>query len=386
MVLHVAAATPVTTKKRKLHEQHSPLDRIKPSQDPRLAHIKSKRTKQLQSLLHHVYDLETEVARLKRGHLAMLPWEDVVIALKDDTLEQVRENRSLKRQVDAYAHLSTVLQSWIQSLHPPTRLPSQIEETWRHGQLMAGDAACRRIGSSWILQQVYHNTMRAMAHIAYPHTLTSSMDVHVRWDESQHFCMTATAQDVFEYPLEVVTNALERTERSFVKAYRRQGAIEDLFVPSDASDVQLVQEDSSSQHHKTRYNVVRGQFCEPNRTVVALRTVLKDELFPLERNTWVLNTKQWWVADRIGPTTTRCRTFYTIDHPFTEGGGYVSLRELAACYNIQSDDTKVIAAGVRARYEQSHVNQRVFFKRRFEEILALIAPTNEHHSGASPLG
>ncbi|KDO19102.1 hypothetical protein SPRG_21484 [Saprolegnia parasitica CBS 223.65] len=289
MVLHVAAATPVTTKKRKLHEQHSPLDRIKPSQDPRLAHIKSKRTKQLQSLLHHVYDLETEVARLKRGHLAMLPWEDVVIALKDDTLEQVRENRSLKRQVDAYAHLSTV-----------------------------------------------------------------------------------------------VTNALERTERSFVKAYRRQGAIEDLFVPSDASDVQLVQEDSSSQHHKTRYNVVRGQFCEPNRTVVALRTVLKDELFPLERNTWVLNTKQWWVADRIGPTTTRCRTFYTIDHPFTEGGGYVSLRELAACYNIQSDDTKVIAAGVRARYEQSHVNQRVFFKRRFEEILALIAPANEHRS--PPLG
>ncbi|OQR86866.1 hypothetical protein ACHHYP_09788 [Achlya hypogyna] len=362
-VLQDMEASAIVSKKRRL--EPSALERLKPSKDPRLAHIKSKRTKQLQSLLHHVHDLEVEVARLKRGHVSLLPWEDVVIALKDDTLEQVRINRSLKRQVDACSHLTSVLESW--------RIPSQIEETWRHGQLMSGDPACRKIGSAWILQQVYHNTMRAMGHVPFPDSFESSMDVRVDWDDNLRFRMTAVAQDVFPYPLEVVTEALEVAEKSFVKAYRRQGAIRDLCVPQSDGDVQLVQEDSTSPHHQTRYNVVRGRFCEPNRTVVALRTVLKDELYPLEKDTWVLDTKQWWVADRLSPTATRCRTYYTINHPFTEGGGYVTLDELAECYKIPSREPRVVTAGVQERYVWSHTRQRAFFKQRFESILATLA-------------
>ncbi|KDO15779.1 hypothetical protein SPRG_18683, partial [Saprolegnia parasitica CBS 223.65] len=67
------------------------------------------------------------------------------------------------------------------------------------------------------------------------------------------------------------------------------------------------------------------------RTVLVMRSILKDELFPIDAATWTVDTKQWMVADKLDDGHTLCRTYYSIKHPSTEAG-HVPLRELATCF------------------------------------------------------
>ncbi|KDO24060.1 hypothetical protein SPRG_10847 [Saprolegnia parasitica CBS 223.65] len=360
--------------------------RLRPSKDPRLAHIRSKRARQMQSLRNYIYDLTQELEAIPKrpGHSAPLSWHDVAKALQDDTLEQVRENRSLKRQVAHAKTLLATLQDWMaRVVRPNERVPSLVEETWRHSQLLAGDDASRQVAYEWILRQVYHNTDRALAHVAFPADASNCLDVRVTFGDNPMcplLSIQVMTQEFMPFSLDDVAAGYWVAEKTFASAYRERTTnfLLDLhtFLQTEHQDIQYLPEEIPySGQHVVRYNVLSGRFREHDRMTIALRTILhdeancpRDETIEDGRQKWTIDTKQWIVADRVGPSLTRCRTFYTIRHPFTSQGD-VALRDLAAVYNVEAATDKELCAQLTAKLTTGHYDQRAFFMRHYAAVL-----------------
>ncbi|EQC38237.1 hypothetical protein SDRG_04664 [Saprolegnia diclina VS20] len=338
----------------------------------------------MQSLRNYIYDLTQELEAIPKrsGHIATLSWHDVAKALQDDTLEQVRENRSLKRQVAHAKTLLATLQDWMaRVVRPNERVPSLVEETWRHSQLLAGDDASRQVAYEWILRQVYHNTDRALAHVAFPTDASHCLDVHVSFGDDMAcplLCIQVMTQELMPFDLDDVAAGYWVAEKTFARAYRDQslaGPLDvDAFSQTQRQDIQYLPEEIPYPGQRVvRYNVLSGRFREPDRMTIALRTILYDEADrPREDiddgRQWTIDTKQWIVADRVGPSMTRCRTFYTIRHPFTSQGD-VALRDLAAVYNVDAATDKELCAQLTAKLTKGHFDQRTFFMRHYAAVL-----------------
>ncbi|OQR86907.1 hypothetical protein ACHHYP_09786 [Achlya hypogyna] len=354
---------------------------IKPSQDPRLDHIKSKRAKALEALRRYTYELTTEVCRLKRGQVAMLPWEDVAIGLKEDMLEKVRENRALKQEMEARRRMCQFLHDCLGRSSPFNTVPSLAEETWRHSQLLSGPS--RELGCEWILNQLYHNTERAMAHVQFPDDgrELDCIDVNVV-SSGGLIRVEVMSQEYLPYALEHVVEAYGIAAASFTKAYLRKvaGYLDDSKA-GVSTDIHYESVLQPHRQHTICYNTLSRFFLAGDRCVLALRTILKDDEHPVPTSTWIMNTKQWVVIDRLGPHLTRCRTFYTIDHPCSEAGGYVSVAEmmrfrgLPICAN-EAQNLMLL----RDRFHEQHRLQRSFFQmhaRCVAETLAVRLPASE---------
>ncbi|OQS02641.1 uridine kinase [Thraustotheca clavata] len=358
----VLALFTMTTKKQRMTIKLP----IKPSKDPRFDHIKSRRAKSLEALRRYVFELEEQVAKLKRGKVALLPWEDIALALKDDMLEMVRDNRSLKRDVEYRKRMCRFLQECFFRPNPLGMAPSVAEETWQHSQLLAGDVSSRKTGCEWILQQLYHNTERAMAHIQFPeNNQLDVIDINVACSNENLITVEVMSQEYLPYSLEHVAEAYGFAAASFSKAYMRKvaGYLDDTKtgLTDEAFHYESVQ---LQDHHTTiRYNTLSRFFQSGDRCILALRTILKDEAYPVAGTTWIMNTKQWVVIDKLEPKLTRCRTFYTIDHPFSEAGGYVPVADLTRNRGLPvgTDDTQNVRM-LRDRYYEQHWLQRSFFQ------------------------
>ncbi|KDO24058.1 hypothetical protein SPRG_10845 [Saprolegnia parasitica CBS 223.65] len=339
---------------------------IKPSQDPRLDHIKSKRAKALEGLRRYTYELQEQVTKLKRGHVAMLPWDDVALALKEDMLEKVRDNRALKQEMEHRKRLCRFLHECLARASPLDVVPSLAEETWRHSQLLSG--ASRNLGCEWILNQLYYNTERAMAHVHFPDDPIQQLDcidVNIMITADNLIRAEVMSQEYLPYSLEHVSEAYSLAAESFSKAYLRKVAGYLDSTQATLTTDNFHYESMVQRLHSCTlsYNTLSRFFAAGDRYVLALRTILKDEANPVSSSTWVMNTKQWVVIDRLGPQLTRCRTFYTIDHPFSDDTGYVPVSDLARHRGLPChDDDAAILQRLRAWFHETHHLQRSFFQ------------------------
>ncbi|OQS06390.1 hypothetical protein THRCLA_01566 [Thraustotheca clavata] len=316
-------------------------DELKPcfENPPAVLNVKCKRLKEMQLLRRHIYELEEQLGRLEHKRTTLLPWKEVCQALAEETLVNVRDNRNLKSQLFRAQRYCAFLRKW---LSPIPRSPNASIESWQHSQLIAGDAKSRKMAYEWIARQAYHNTQRAMAHLSFPDTITIdgigliSVNVEFVDDLIEINVMT---QQVLPYTLDEVSASLWVADKTFVQyAQGRTDFRQELQVVSE--DMEYVQEELTPGSRRIFDNVLYGRFYEDNRTVIVMRSILKDELFPLEKHMWTIDTKQWMVADRLSKDTTRCRTYYSIKHPSTDIG-YVSLQELAECFcHSPKDDTQ----------------------------------------------
>ncbi|CAK4102723.1 unnamed protein product [Aphanomyces euteiches] len=266
-----------------------------------------------------------------------------------------------------------ILHAWIESMQPPQKMPSAFEENWRHSQLMKGDDETRLLAQKWIIQQAHHSTERAFAPIAFPETMEPFIQVDVGANEQDEFFFINTMTHcVLPYALEHVSDALWVTERRFLK-YHRDG-----ILPTTNELKAILSEtlcygrevDLSVLRVNITKNSLRGQIRDHDRTTIIFRTIVHDEAFPLEDNNSTVNLKEWMVADRLGPSLTRLRTFYTMNHPATDHG-YIPMELLATEFNIPRDG--YMNQRVRDHLRASHSRQRETFYEHLTKMLHLIA-------------
>ncbi|KAF0690133.1 Aste57867_18458 [Aphanomyces stellatus] len=380
----VESAPPTPGKKRPL--MTTALVSTKTSSTPRK---KLSRKKQLQILQRRVYDMEGLLAKAKRNFTTLLPWEEIAQALKDDTIEQVMDNRSLKQQVETQKRMVEILHSWVQSMSPLQRTPNPFEETWRNSHLLKGDDASRRVAQTWIVQQAYHNTQRALAPVSFPDSMETFIDV-VACPQDDQFELCCMAQTVVPFAFDHVSEIFWVVENTFTTKT-------DLRVPTIEDIHRLTSEDVRYGHEKEdihgrtfpratplphdsppvgpqtiRKNALHGQIRERDRTTVICRTILHDEASPLEHSgDWAVDIKQWTVMERVGPMSTRVRTFYTIGHPLCADGTPVAMEDLARAFRVPCDGS--FQWRQREYFTRIHRRQREMFFSHLDKVLRLTA-------------
>ncbi|KDO24064.1 hypothetical protein SPRG_10851 [Saprolegnia parasitica CBS 223.65] len=316
-------------------------------------------------LRHDAYALEQLLRQQRTLASTQLPWEDVAQALKDDMLDKVRDNRSLKQAIARNKRLLPLLQQWVQLWQPARTIGAR--ENWRHSHLLAGDEAFRQAAYDWVLHQVYYHTPAAMASAVYPiNDPAPFIDVAVHCDDDDLFSVGVATQMILPYPLPDVARGYWAAEQTFTQAFaassdfHNKGACK--YLAADA-DVLYIREELGSTDQRISDNVLMGRFHDGDkRTTMVLRTVLHDDVYPSQSaSTWNVDTKQWVVAERLDENTTRVRTYYTVDHPST-ASGYVSLADYATCSCIPlNPNADTIKAQITDRLRRLHSTQRAFF-------------------------
>ncbi|CAK4419542.1 unnamed protein product [Aphanomyces euteiches] len=252
-----------------------------------------------------------------------------------------------------------ILHAWIESMQPPQKMPSAFEENWRHSQLMKGDDETRLLAQKWIIQQAYHSTERAFAPIAFPETMEPFIQVDVGANEQDEFFFINTMTHC------VLPYALEHYHRDGILPTTNElkAILSETLCYGREVDLSVLRVNITK-------NSLRGQIRDHDRTTIIFRTIVHDEAFPLEDNNSTVNLKEWMVADRLGPSLTRLRTFYTMNHPATDHG-YIPMELLATEFNIPRDG--YMNQRVRDHLRASHSRQRETFYEHLTKMLHLIA-------------
>ncbi|EQC38240.1 hypothetical protein SDRG_04667 [Saprolegnia diclina VS20] len=330
--------------------------------------IKSKRVKELAYLKKRIYELEQDLVRAQRCHSTVLPWEEVAKALADDTLDKVRENRTLKSTVEYNRHKYAFLREWVHGMTPPKRhVISTFQDSWRHSHIFDGDASMRQAGYEWLTTHVYHNTSREMARAApFPEADVDFVHADITCNDNVMH-VAVTSQLLVPYPLEAAVQALWVADRTLL-GFVSEGTIEERAPIADHIIYHREEMGPASGHIRVAGNMLYGKFiASPDRVVLVKRSVLKDDAHPLDSDVWTCDVKQWIVADRVDANVTRCRMYDATGHPCTERG-YVPIRELAKCFRLQARDDAEAAALLRLRTIDSQQRERV----RFAELVHLL--------------
>ncbi|CAK4634030.1 unnamed protein product [Aphanomyces euteiches] len=121
---------------------------------------------------NEVYKLKVLIARLenerrkwakKSSHKHLLSWDQVAIALHEDTYTALNDNSRLRQQRQRLLNVITGMSKWIASAKGISRGPhtlpySASNLSLHHVTLTASDPLCRQHGLDWLTQLLYHNT------------------------------------------------------------------------------------------------------------------------------------------------------------------------------------------------------------------------------------
>ncbi|RHY08357.1 hypothetical protein DYB25_007458 [Aphanomyces astaci] len=325
---------------------------------------------QVQRLQRSVYALEVMLGKAKRQHHShdgALPWEDVAKALQDDMLEHVREHRVMRQHVEQHRRLCNALQAWIHTMFPPERTLSSELGTWRNCYLFQGSDDARHQAQTWMVQQAYHNTRRAMSTFAFPDTMETCVDVAVTVDDNR-MTIQGAVQCTFPHSLHKLSRALWVVENTFTD-YVRDRRMPTRSQVQVLDDVRVIyhREQDPSPRQRIQKNSLHGQIEDRDATTTVFRTIVHDEAFPSQSATeWILDSSEWYVAERVGPTTTRLRALYTMQHPET-CTGTVPMETLANAMQIPIDER--MRERLCARLQHGHARQRRLYLAFVEKVL-----------------
>ncbi|EQC38242.1 hypothetical protein, variant [Saprolegnia diclina VS20] len=326
--------------------------------------FKSKRLREIEYLKKHIYDLQARVRKTKRVRVTLLPWEEVAKALADDTLDKVRENRSLKRELTHNKRLARLLQDWILSQSPQT--PNIHLESWRHSHIFQGDEATRKVGYEWLVAQLYHNTERALMPLAFPHGNEYYLETDIAFD-GPIISLTQQMQVVLPYSLDDVSRAVWIAAQTFIHYIQRKpDPLAKLLQVN--RDVEYVQEDMGPSAKRIDSKLLYGRFHEPNRTAIVTRAVRTDDAYPIDPSTWTTDMKQWFVLDKIDDQSTRCRFYDYLGHPST-ASGYVPIQDVVRMYRYEPVSDADAIAYCRNRFPHHQRRERAMFAIHLQRVL-----------------
>ncbi|KDO24074.1 hypothetical protein SPRG_10861 [Saprolegnia parasitica CBS 223.65] len=330
---------------------------------------KVRRIVHLQRLREQVRALEVELRRIKRAHIMILSWEDVAGAMANDTLAQVRTNRSLKKECAYHARLARFLHEWMLTMAPPQPLSPQ--SSWRDACLIQGDASARQAAYEWVLQQLWCSTDSAMARVserlAYVNS-TFDVAIDVNLDDGPLSIQVVT-QSLLPCSLADVARAFWHADLTFV-AHALSRDFTQLDQGQERNIVYL--HDSIGPEDDTiGDNTLYGRFDEPGRSVIVMRSITSDAAYPNTGDVWSVDTKQWMVAEAVDAWTTRCRVFFQMGHPRTSSGDDVPLCDVGRLFGCDGndDDDGLFQHSLRECFRRRHYDQRLQFAAYLDHVL-----------------
>ncbi|KAF0690136.1 Aste57867_18461 [Aphanomyces stellatus] len=336
-----------------------------------LSHIKTKRVKELEFFKRHIYDLQGEILQLKRRRTSFLPWEEIAQALKDDTLEKVRDNRSLKKEVEYNKRMCDALQTWIGTMKVPST-SSVLDESWRQSRVCGGDDATRRLGLTWLVQHMHRQTDTTFEPLDFPIDLGGDeseeddpfVDVDVLETDTDVLETRVLHQFNVNFSLDDVSLALLSVDKT------HEDEDKDAVLLTDVADdiAYFRRKVGPSPAHPIRQCVVRGRFCETDRTVLCLKSVL-DDMHPLDDKCWTMHTSTWIVATRVAAARTRVRVYSITGHPCT-AAGFVPADEVAAAHGIDLKDGESAVECLKDMYTTDHLDLRKRYAHHLNTVLA----------------
>ncbi|KAF0690134.1 Aste57867_18459 [Aphanomyces stellatus] len=334
--------------------------------------------RELMALQRKTHALEMVVARMRRHRSTLLPWDEVLQALKDDLVDQVQANRCLLREAKGQRMRLDILQAWVQSL-AIERAPNAFETTWRHSHMPDGDADTRVVAQTWLAQQAFHNTPHALAcrpDFMHPYT-------HVQVTSSPHdddvLWINVTTQHVLPYSMRQVSDAYWIAEITFAQWRHLKGPAS--WPPSlREMDLHYTHEETSPTGQSIWSHSLHGRARAPSQTTIISRTIVRDEAFPLpSRSSWIVDATAWAVAVPAGQDSTLLRVAYTMNHPQT-AWGFVSVEDIAAEFNLDvAEDVRQV---VKDWLKGMHYRLRSVFMEYLD--LVLVSLGEEEGRGTPP--
>ncbi|EQC38246.1 hypothetical protein SDRG_04672 [Saprolegnia diclina VS20] len=334
---------------------------------------KVRRKFHLDRLREQVYALEAELRRIKRAHIMILSWEDVAGAMADDTLAQVRTNRSLKKECAYHARLARFLREWMLTMVPPKSLSSQ--SSWRDACLIEGDASSRQVAYEWVLQQLHGSTDSAMARVCERLTnVDSAFDVaiDVNLDDGPLSIQVVT-QSLLPCSLAQATLAFWHADLTFV-AHALQRDFKQL-DEAHARSIVYLHDSIGPEDDTIGDNMLYGRFDEPSRSVIVMRSIISDAAYPTKGYVWSVDTKQWMVAEAVDASTTRCRVSFQMGHPRTPSGDQVPLSDVGRLFGCDgNEDDARFRHKLRECFRRRHFDQRLQFAAYLDHVLHSLPP------------
>ncbi|OQS05214.1 hypothetical protein THRCLA_02610 [Thraustotheca clavata] len=279
----------------------------------RLRQKRSEYQLELQELQSELVKLSSFLADTrKQQKIGILQWEEVALALKEETTLSLHQNRALKKQVETYTNLCRTMKTWVSHRIIHASINPNLT-TWRHTTI-ASEETSRKLGLDWISKRMYHILPSAIQASGLPSDLTDYYRIDVEMlDDSYRL-------SEYKQRLEPVSFAV--AQRTLSNQY---------FEIFDGDEEERQDEDFTyirypsvyGQTHNVPYTekMLVRQFKEQDKYVVLTHGVPDDEKYkdPI-RCDW----SAWVVATRVSSTHTLLQFGY-ISFGLRNDAGYLPL-------------------------------------------------------------
>ncbi|EQC37466.1 hypothetical protein SDRG_05069 [Saprolegnia diclina VS20] len=241
-----------------------------------------------------------------------LPWQDIALALRETSETSIVENRELRARVSKTARNVERLCRWFQSMQAPQRLPGYVSDgAWLDVTLVA-EPLTRQLGYDWVGKQLYHSTSARLSPRLFPHVYEDS--IKVEWgvrgrklvlQKVIHASQEIVAKAIWAANRAVSTDALPEADRGSIEVLHdertsteRCSYVKETFhCPSEMRD------HCSRAFHK--------RFDEPDRIIIAYRTISRDDVHPGPRDPE--ESLEWNEIRRISATSCLLRTVNSLE-------------------------------------------------------------------------
>ncbi|EQC38179.1 hypothetical protein SDRG_04608 [Saprolegnia diclina VS20] len=325
------------------------------------------RVSEKDALSAYAHQLQRRLVVLRARRSMLLSWADVARALQEEMLEAVRDHRSLRQQLDAHALLVSVLKRWVYATAPaPT--PSH-QPSWSESYLFNGPQSTRRIGYKWLADQLYHCVGKVLSDSI---SQLPSARYQVSCEKSL-FQIQGVCTRVLQCDLATASTAYWIAERSFAYCQQSRSFVLDDWI-RDENDIVYTREDVGRDHQAILGHSVYGRYHELHQSVIVVRALLHDEMYPLEPDEWSVDSKQWNVLEPMEGGT-RVRSVYVMGHPAT-ARGFVRLQDFVKWTNLPACEKAVLVQRLQHRFftRQSHL--RAIFDAHLQIVLDAVHARN----------
>ncbi|KDO18454.1 hypothetical protein SPRG_15163 [Saprolegnia parasitica CBS 223.65] len=327
------------------------------------------RVSEKDALAAYARQLQRGLVVLRARRSMLLSWADVARALQEEMLEAVRDHRSLRQQLETHDLLVSVLKRWVYATAPaPT--PSH-QPSWSESYLFRGPHSTRRIGYKWLADQLYHCVGNVFSH-------SESPEPSARYQvscEKTLFQIQGVCTRTLDCDLATASTAYWIAERSFAHCQQSGSFVLDDWIVRDENDVVYTREDVGRDHQAILGHSVYGRYHELNQSVIVVRSLLHDEMYPLDPDQWSVDSKQWNILEPLDGGT-RVRSVYVMGHPATTRG-FVRLQDFVKWTNLPASCEKaVLLQRLQHRFYTRQDYLRAIFDAHLQLVLEAVIARN----------
>ncbi|KAH9104558.1 hypothetical protein LEN26_015020 [Aphanomyces euteiches] len=302
---------------------------------------------------NEVYKLKVLIARLenerrqwakKSSHKHLLSWDQVAIALHEDTYTALNDNSRLRQQRQRLLNVITGMSKWIASAKGISRGPhtlpySASNLSLHHVTLTASDPLCRQHGLDWLTQLLYHNTEALLHRYDFWSRVSTETQCDFHTDMSNMYDIQLVWRFQVDIPAE-----LEAVSDLLIFGMARQVISAQSRVSPTMTYIRRIAHTKGGSQPS---NILHREYNEDANRTVFVGQNLHDDKFEIKpvRNKGMT----WVVATRLGTSWTLV-SILSVSSLYFNDKGFLPLTEQASRMGLALRPSQV-------RHEASFVQQ-----------------------------